>query len=218
MSIIKGSGGGGGGGSTSRVAQEAPDNLQSKQYAKIIDLVSEGEISGLVNGLKSIYLDGTPIQNADNSLNVDGVIFDSRSGTQGQTFITGFSGVESEKSVGVEVTAATSAVRSITGANIDSVRVTLSVPRLKSQSITTGDINGTKVKIEIDLQDNGGGFVLAKADDITGKTSSRYQRAYNVPLTGTGPWDIRVRRITADSTGQELQNKTFWDSYTEVID
>ena len=218
MSIIKGSGGGGGGGSTSRVAQEAPDNLQSKQYAKIIDLVSEGEISGLVNGLKSIYLDGTPIQNADNSLNVDGVIFDSRSGTQGQTFITGFSGVESEKSVGVEVTAATSAVRSITGANIDSVRVTLSVPRLTSQNITTGDINGTKVKIEIDLQDNGGGFVLAKSDDITGKTSSRYQRAYNIPLTGTGPWDIRVRRITADSTGQELQNKTFWDSYTEVID
>ena len=218
MKIIKGSGGGKGGGGTARVAQEAPDNLQSKQFAKIIDLVSEGEINGLVDGLKSVYLDNTLLQNADDSFNIEGVSFDARAGIQGQTFISGFAGVESEKAVSLEVTAASSVVRSISDVDIDSVRVTLSVPRLTSQNTTNGDISGTKVQIEIDLQDNGGGYVLAKADDITGKTSSRYQRAYNIPLTGTGPWDIRVRRITADSTTAALQNKTFWDSYTEIID
>ena len=219
MSIIKGSGGGGGGGGgTATVAVIAPDNLQSKQYAKIVDLISEGEISGLVDGLKSVYLDGTPLQNADGSLNVEGVTLDTRTGTQGQTHIGGFAGVESEKSVGVEVTNASSVTRSITSLIADSARVTISVPRLTLQDTTTGDVSGTKVNIEIDLQNNGGGFVLAKSDSITGKTSSRYQRAYNIPLTGTGPWDIRVRRVTADSVDDALQNKTLWDSFTEVID
>jgi len=219
MNIIKGSGGGGkGGGGSSRVATEAPDNLQSKQFAKFVDLVSEGEISGLVDGLKSVYFDNTPLQNADDSFNVEGVSFDTRAGIQGQTYITGFPGVESEKAVSVEVTAATSIVRSITDTDVDSVRVTLSVPRLTSQNIENGDVSGTKVQIEIELQIDGAGYVLSVADDITGKTSSRYQRSYLVPLTGAGPWDIRVKRITADSTSQALQNQTFWDSYTEVID
>ena len=218
--IIRGSGGGGkgGGGGTTRVATEAPDNLQSKQFAKFVDLVSEGEINGLVDGLKSVYFDNTPLQNADGSFNVNGVTFDTREGIQGQTYITGFAGVESEIAVSVEVTNATSIVRSITDTDIDSVRVTLSVPRLTSQNTTNGDVSGTTVKIEIELQIDGGGYVLSVADDITGKTSSRYQRSYVVPLTGTGPWDIRLKRITADSDSQALQNQTFWDSYTEVID
>ncbi len=217
--IIRGSGGGGKGGSgTTRVATEAPDNLQSKQFAKFVDLVSEGEINGLVDGLKSVYFDNTPLQNADGSFNVNGVTFDTREGIQGQTYITGFAGVESEIAVSVEVTNATSIVRSITDTDIDSVRVTLSVPRLTSQNTTNGDVSGTTVQIEIELQIDGGGYVLSVADDITGKTSSRYQRSYVVPLTSTGPWDIRVKRITADSDSQALQNQTFWDSYTEVID
>ena len=196
---------------------EIDDNLQSKQYAKIIDLLSEGEIGGLVNGLKSVYLNGTPLENSDGSLNFNGVALESRVGTQSQTFMPKFNSVESVTAVSTEVTTVSSVTRSVTDANADAVNVTLSVPRLTNQDTTTGDISGASVDITISVQDNGGGFVLAKSDTISGKTSSRYQRAYNIPLTGTGPWDIKVERVTADSISSALQNKTFWDSFTKVI-
>lgn len=355
--LIRGAGGGGkSGGGSARVAQEAPDSLRSKQYARVIDLVSEGEIVGLVNGLQSVYLDDTPVQNADGTFNFDGVTLYSRNGEQSQDVVPGFSEIEAESAVSVEVTRNAPTVRSITSDMADYARVTVSVPRLTKQDVTNGDIDGTSVRVAIDVQSNGGGFVAQKIgfgtlplqvagavassvnqeilsasvrltwtggvvtsssnwysqpqgapqsirwrleyrevgnvtwlalrsgsfsgsgryenritgglggsrvyvaptdsvsipfspatqgvyefryvilsgtgtlkiggdaqtfllyDDIRGKTSSKYQRAYRIPLTGEPPWDIRVRRLTADSTSQALQNQTFWDSFTEIVD
>lgn len=360
--LIRGAGGGGkSGGGSGRVAKEAKDSLRSRQYARVLDLVSEGEIEGLVNGLQSVYLDDTPIKNPDGTFNFDGVSFAYRPGTQSQSHIPDIPLVESEQNVGVEVKNDTPIVRSITDSNIDSARVTLSVPRLSKQDTTNGDIKGTSVRIAIDLQTDGGGYVTqiigsdavnlsssgdeatsgsndlvsasleitwsglasnqfsnynffgggpfkgvyqtfnyrvdyravgattwiplqsgafsgtsyqlqttnpsgfgtsyttmaptgnstilfqpetvdayefrvvklsgsgsatidgsgdgpVEYDDISGKTSSKYQRSYRINLPGDGPWDIRVRRITADSTSQSLQNQTFWDSFTEIID
>jgi predicted phage tail protein len=88
--VYRGSGGGGkggGGSGSSRVAQEDPDTLQSRQNAKILDLLGEGEWEGLVNGLQSVFLEGTPIIAADGSENFPGVQFDFRTGTQDQTYI-----------------------------------------------------------------------------------------------------------------------------------
>lgn len=220
MSRIGGAGGGGkgGGSSSGHVPVESPDSLRSRQYARVVDLVSEGEIVGLVDGLKSVYLDGTPIQNADGSLNFSGVTLATRTGTQAQPYIAGFPAVESEIAVGAKVTAAASVTRTITTANINAARVTISIPRLSYQNPSNGDLGGTSVQVAIDVQNNGGGFVEVKADTITGKTTGKYQRAYRVELSGSGPWDVRVRRLTADGGQSNLANETWWDSYTEIID
>jgi predicted phage tail protein len=339
--LIRGAGGGGkGGGGGGQSAVEAPDSLHSKQYARVVDMVSEGEIGGLVDGLRSVFLDNTPIQNADGSLNFQGVSLDTRVGTQVQGYIPGFPSAESEQAVGLEIKAATPVIQTITDTTITSARVTVSVPTLTTQDTGNGNINGASVQLAIDVQSNGGGFVaqpvskiwnsqsitgrftapagsygigmrvtasasqacgvtfqiqyktaaagawttlqsdtlnvvrsvkhvylagkwkyvsgynpvsrdyytgtlpadtymvqvvyisglasiaassaywLAQTftDTISGKTTSKYQRSYHLALAGTGPWDIRVRRLTADSTSVALQNKTFWDSYTQIVD
>lgn len=217
-SLIIGAGGGKGGGGSARVAQEAPDSLRSKAYARVVDLVCEGEIEGLAAGLQSVYLDDTPIQNADGSYNFTGVTLEARTGTQQQSYIPGFSSVENEVSVGVECKYGQPVVRSITDPDVDAVRIKVSIPTLTLQDITNGDLNGASVTYAIDLQSRGDGYVQILQDTVSGKTSSRYQRSYYVPLSGTGPWDVRLRRITADSTQASLQNKTFLESYTEVIE
>lgn len=359
--LIQGAKGGGkGGGGSARVAVESPNTLQSKQFARVIDLVSEGEIGGLVNGLKSVYLDETPIQNNDGTYNFTGINIQGRVGTQGQTAIAGFTAAESENSVNTEIKYNQSVTRTITNKNVNATRVTVSLPALTYQNMTNGDLSGNSVEIAIDIQNNGGGFVaqplrtvidkasfsivngdafmqqasdyitmtviwasttssyyrngsyesgrveiqyrlkgssnawvvaetytfsgrwtrvqtqqqynygfmsafgwygyswsapsetkqfsftLPKAqyefrtvvvsgtgdanitdgeitvpaytDIISGKTTSKYQRSYYIQLPAGGSWDIRIRRITADATTSNVQNKTYWDSFTEIID
>lgn len=214
--VISGAGGGKGGGGGGG-AVEAPDSLRSKQYARVLDLISEGEIEGLVDGLKSIYLDGTPLQNADDSFNFQDVVVDSRTGTQTQPYIPGFDAVESVVDVGVEVLQNISVTRTIMDQNVDAISVTITVPQLSTQDTTNGNLNGGSVAIAIDVQTNGGGFSQVVSDTITGKTMSSYQRSYRINLPGDGPWDVRVRRITADSTATVV-NKTFWTDYTTIFD
>jgi predicted phage tail protein len=219
---IHGAGGGGkGGGGSSRAPVESPDSLRSRQYARVVDVVSEGEISGLIDGLKSVYLDDTPVQNADGTFNFSGVTLVSRVGTQNQTYIPGFPAVESETAVATEVLYGLPVTRSIVNPNTNAVRVTVSTPRLTYQNPSTGDLGGTGVQFMISMQTAGGGFVpVALPDDgvFSGKTTSKYQRAYRIPLTGTGPWDIRVARANLDSTTATVEDSTYWDSYTEIID
>ncbi|MCS6766643.1 MAG: phage tail protein [Candidatus Protistobacter heckmanni] len=215
--LIIGAGGGKGGGSA-RVAQEAPDSLRSKAYARVVDLISEGEIEGLADGLKSVYLDDTPIQNADGSYNFSGVTLETRPGIQQQGYVRGFSSVENEVAVGVEVKASAPVVRSITDPDVDAVRIKISVPQLTNQDTTNGDLNGSAVTFAIDRQVGGGGFVEVITDTISGKTTTKYQRNYYVPMPAGTTRDIRVRRITADSTSTAIQNKTVLESYTEVIE
>ncbi len=191
--------------------------LRSRAYARIMDLVSEGEIEGLVDGAKSIYLDGTPLQNADGTFNFQNVTYDTRTGTNSQAYVPGYAGVESETNVNTEVKASASVVRTVSNTDVNAVRVTVSVPALYFQK-DDGDLKGQTVSLAIDVQPSGGSYSEVLADDIDGKTTSKYQRSYRVPLTGTGPWNIRLRRVTADTTNPRLQNKTFWDSFTEIID
>ena len=221
MIIGAGGGGGKGGGNSGSTPTEAPDSLRSKAFAKVLDLLSEGEIEGLVDGAKSIYLDGTPLQNADGTYNFTGAAWSNRNGTQAQSYITGFSAVESSTTIGVEVKASASVTRQFTNPNLNAVRVTIGVPGLSVTDTSTGNISGTSVGIAIDVQTNGGGFVrqdLGGRATISGKTSSRYQRDYRIALTGAGPWDIRVVRLSADSASSTVVDKTFWDAATEIID
>ncbi len=192
-------------------------SLRSKAYATILDLVSEGEIQGLVDGAKSIYFDGTVLQNANGTYNFENVTFDSRTGTQAQTYIPGIPSVESETSVNVEVKNTTPVVRTVSNSDLNAVRVTLYTPALYKQK-DDGDLDGRDIQIAIDVQSNGGGYVQKITDTISGKTTSKYQRDYRVALTGSAPWDIRVRRISADTDSAKIQDKLYWESYTAIID
>lgn len=219
MVVIRGAGGGGGkgGGSDVRTPEEDPDSLSSVQFATVLDAISEGEIDGIEGGSKGIFLDGTPVQDANGNNNFQGYTVATRNGTQAQSYIPNLSGAESEKGVGVQVTNGSPVTRSITDTDVDRVRVTIAVPALQ-QIEEDGDIRGTSVSISIQLQYNGGGYTTVVTDTISGKTSDNYQRDYMVTLSGSFPVDVRVVRNTADSSSTRLQNTTNWSSYTEIID
>ena len=312
---------------------EQPDSLRSKSFARLIDLVSEGPIEGLVNGLQSVYLDDTPLLNATGTFNFKGVDIRRREGTNDQQFVPGYSSVENTTTVNVEVKADTPVVRNFTDPNINAVRLTFGIPSLLYQNQENGDSLGTYVGLQIDLQTAGGpwvpqvigyedkamswdGSLLSSMYDvgtnfqvttkwtvglggpsspraceyklqyrlrgtttwtdyttrsvkpkayyqgangtdaiwfslpygsyefkvlkmnsaagtlslsgsvsvpgyyltIQGKTTSRYQRDVRIPVSGSGPWSIRVRRTVPDSTSSYLQNKTFLDATTEIIE
>lgn len=220
MKLIRGSGGGGGkgGGGEARVPQEAPDSLQSKAFVKVIDLVGEGEIEGVVDGFKSIYLDGTPLQNPNGTFNFRGVEVDFRTGTQDQEYIPGFGTTENELAVGVEVKKATPIVRTFTNPELDAVSVRISLPQLTEQDPKTGDLKGFEVRYAIQLQSNGGGYNTVWSETIIGKCTSKYERQYRVDLEGDAPWDVRVVRQSDDENSVLKQNKTYWESYTEIVD
>lgn len=203
----------GGGGST-RTPTEAGDNLNSAQYAQVLDLISEGEIQGLKDGDKSIFLDNTPLQNANGTYNFQNVTVYTRNGTQNQSYIPGSPGIEDEKPVGVQVQQPTPIVRTITDANVDAARITITVPQLQLFT-DKGDINGTDVRLQIAVQYGGGGYTTVIDDTIAGRTADSYQRDYLVDLATT-PADIRVTRVTPDSGSDKLANAFNWTSYTEI--
>ena len=156
--LIGGGGGGGGkGGGKQYIPTTATDGLNSNQYAKVIDLISEGEIQGLKDGLKSILINNTPLQNADGSLNFQDVSVYTTNGTQSQSALLFSNDIENEISVQTGVLNGFPVIKSITRPNVDAARITISIPQL--QSITDkGDINGAQVRLQIAVQYNGGGF------------------------------------------------------------
>ena len=225
MTYIQGSGGGGGGGGgkggggggQSYVATESDDSLQSVQYGSVLDLLSEGEIEGIEGGAKGIFLDGTPIQSSAGADNFSGYTLVTRNGTQAQTYIPNTNGTELEKGVNVEASFTAAVTRTITDVDVDRVRVTVQMPACRTIE-TNGDITGNSVDIEIQVQYNGGGFTTVIADKISGKTTNSYQRDYMVTLSGAFPVDIRLKRVSEDAISARSQNKTYFYSYTEIID
>lgn len=220
LGVVQGAGGGGGGkggGGSTHVPSEADDSLQSVQYGSVLDLISEGEIQGIEDGVQGIYLDGTPVQSSDGTDNFTGYTVVTRTGTQAQSYIPSTSGIESEQAVSVEITAAASVTRQISDSDVDRARITVQVPALQIIE-DDGDIIGHTVSIRCRVQYNGGGYTTIFEDTISGKTTNSYQRDYIVNLTGAFPVDIRLERISADETSARRQNRTFWFSYTEIID
>jgi predicted phage tail protein len=220
LGVVQGAGGGGGskgGGGSTHVPSEADDSLQSVQYATVLDLISEGEIQGIEDGVQGIYLDGTPVQSSGGTDNFTGYTVVTRTGTQAQSYIPNTNGIESEQAVSVEITAAASVTRQISDSDVDRARITVQVPALQIIE-DDGDIIGHTVSIRCRVQYNGGGYTTIFEDTISGKTTNSYQRDYIVNLTGAFPVDIRLERISADETSARRQNRTFWFSYTEIID
>lgn len=207
------------GGGSPRQPVEAADSLHSTSYARVLDLLSEGEISGLVNGLRSIYLNETPLQNADGSMNFQGVQADFRAGTQWQAPIAGFPASESTASINVELKSGTPWVRAVNNRNLSAVRVTLGVNGLRTVDTSNGDINGYSVKYAIDLQTDGGAWVEVINTSFTGKTTQQYRRTHRIDLPeAASGWVVRVRRLTANAASDKISDVTIIDSFSEVID
>jgi predicted phage tail protein len=219
--LIAGAGGGGGfgkggGGGAARTPTTATDGLDSRQYANLIDLISEGEIAGLKDGLKSIYLDNTPLQNPDGTYNFENVTVYTREGTQSQEAIPLADAIEDERSVNVVVRSDGAVTRTITDSQTDAVRITISVPRL--EFITNeGDTVGESFRLQVQIQYNGGGFSTVIDHTASGRTGDLYQESYLVNLSGTFPVDVRMVRISADSNDLRRSNEFTWTSYTEII-
>ena len=210
-----GKGSGGGSGST---PVEAPNTLQSSSTARLIDLIGEGPIVGLVDGLKSVYLDKTPLQNANGSYNFKGVKIEERTGEAIQSYIPGFPTVETEVDVSTQVKMGAPVVRTVSNLSATRVRVKIRIPALTTQSPETGNIDGGEVSLLVSVQPNGGTWSEGILMTIAGKTTSPYERQQQVALIGTGPWNVRVTRITSNSESAATQNDSFWSSYTEIVD
>jgi predicted phage tail protein len=211
-------GAGGKGGSNARQPVETPDSLRSIARARILDLVSEGEIRGLVAGNQSIYLDQVPVQNADGTLNFDGVRIETRSGTQDQTYIAGFPSVENEIAVNVELRGESPVVRSATGSQLSALRLRLAVPGLQKINTQNGDTNGYSISYAIDLSTNGGPYNTVLNTAFTGKTTTQYERSHRIDLpTGTS-WQARIRRLTPNANSGTVADTVNVLSMTEVVD
>ncbi|EPL9941467.1 TPA: phage tail protein [Enterobacter hormaechei subsp. xiangfangensis] len=196
---------------------EQPDSAQSMARCRMLLALGEGEFAGGLDAT-SIFLDGTPLGNADGTMNFENVSWEFRPGTQTQTPIPGFPAVENETRVGVSLTKATPWTRALSNTQIDAVLVRIGIPGLQQQE-NDGDIVGTTVKYHIDLAVDGGAFSTVMTRTVTEKLSSLYELTHriNLPKASTG-WQIRVVRDTDDSTSQMLQNKTQVQAITEVID
>lgn len=205
----------GGGGSQ---ATESPDSLHSISYARLLSLMSEGEIKGLADGLKSVYLDSTPLQNADGSMNFQRVSVDLRTGTQYQEHIPGFPASESTQSVNVELRYGTPFVRGFSNPELSAVRVTISIPGLQ-QVKKNNDITGASVSYNIEVATDGGPLQYVMTGTVTGKTTSTYTRTHRIDLPqATKGWQIRITRTTFNSASNKISDKTYIESVTEVID
>ena len=220
----------------------APDTLHSRAFATVQDLISEGEIEGFASAskegltkgttaydnasLKDVFLDDTPILNsnasssspADTDFNYRDVTFKSKFGTSNQTAMSGIP-AESRSPTGVAVTVTTSApvTRQVTNTDVDAVIVNLTWPQIQVAE-DDGDIRGDTVEYKIQVQYNSGGFTDVISTSVSGRTADAYSRDHRINLTGAFPVDIRVIRVTADSTESNRVNAFQFTSLQEVID
>ena len=218
-----------------------PDTLHSRQFATFLDLVSEGEIEGFASpskegltkgttsynnsALKDVFLNNTAVLKSTASssnpnttdFNFQNVGFTPRFGTANQTHIPGIESSESTTAVGVVVTNASPVTRTITNTSVDAIKVSITLPQLQ-RATDAGDLLGSSVQFKISVQYNSGGFTDVITDTITGRTADAYQKDYRVDITGAFPVDIRITRITADSTSSSLVDAFQWSSFSEIID
>ena len=218
------------------------DALSSKQFATIVDVLSEGEIEGFPSAaaftkgtanyntaaLKDVFLGKTPVLRASadptntqaTDFNFQDVEFEPRFGTSNQTFISGIANIESETNVGSKVENGTPISRQITNSNINAVRVTLRFNGLQTFE-TNGDVNGATVELTIKIIQNNGTTSTPISDTVTGRTSSAYNRDYRIDLPSSlnYPITVQVARVTADATDpNRLRDEFFFQSFTEIID
>jgi predicted phage tail protein len=215
---ITGHKGGKGGGSSGGLS-ESPNTMRSKAVARLIDLISEGPTVGIVGGHKGVYIDGTPLQNDDNSYNFEGIVVEERTGLPTQDIISGFPSAENPVDLGsISVTTVNPRTFTVSDSTVDAVRVTVGVPMLQHMN-SKGALRWDYAALEIWLKTNTGSYVKVQDVEFNGKTSSPYHRSIRVDLPpGGAPWTVKIVRVTPDATVQSIQNETVLVGYSEIID
>lgn len=214
--VIKGAKGGS---KSQRQPKIANDTTASKTYARLQYGMSEGEVEGLANGFKSIFLDDTPVESDSGARNFQDVTLDFRSGTNDQTYMEGFESIASETSVGVELKSDTPWVKGITNLNLDAVIVRVRFGALKKQDPSNGDVSGIVIDYSIEVQTDGGAWELMLDTKMSGKTSANYERTHRIGLPkANNNWLIRVTRKTPNSSSEYVSDKMYIQAITEVID
>ena len=236
--IGAGGGGGKGGGGSRRTPVTEKDSLDSREYANVTEAIAEGEIEGLANGFKSVFFNDTPLQNEDDTYNFQDVILHERTGTDPQTVIPldSSKSVLSATNVNVEVRKDSPVVRSINDTSVDAANVTITIPILQRIDNSNGDTFGTEVQLKIEIR-----YVATNNTDtetepdttsyiekvspeiggtIKGRTADSYNKAFHIEFDrttyATHTVDIRVSRITDDSTDSFLSNAFNWSSFTTI--
>ncbi|HBR1212686.1 TPA: DUF1983 domain-containing protein [Klebsiella pneumoniae] len=223
--LIAGAGGKKSSGS-SRTPVEADDTVNSRAMASILDLLGEGVVGGLINGAKSIFIDGVALENEDGSFNYSGVTWDFRDGSQDQSPMPGFDFVETPKAVNTQLKTTNAVTVDIDNDDADRVRVIMKFPSLRNIDKKTGDTNGTSVQFKFQLANGNGSFydVIATGESssdvtLTAKKTGVYYRSYEIQLPKPGrAYKVRVLRLSADSNDQYLFNDTWVDSIGEIVD
>jgi predicted phage tail protein len=208
-----------GGSQSQRQPKVANDTTASKTYARLQYGMSEGEVEGLANGFKSIFLDDTPVENDSGARNFQDVTLDFRSGTNDQAYMEGFESIASETAVGVELKSDTPWVKGITNLNLDAVIVRVRFGALKQQDPNNGDVSGIVIDYSIEVQTDGGSWELMLDTQMSGKTSANYERTHRIGLPkANNNWLIRVIRKTPNSSSEYVSDKMYIQAITEVVD
>jgi predicted phage tail protein len=208
-----------GGSKNQRQPKVANDTTASKTYARLQYGMSEGEVEGLANGFKSIFLDDTPVENDSGARNFQDVTLDFRSGTNDQAYMEGFESIASETAVGVELKSDTPWVKGITNLNLDAVIVRVRFGALKQQDPSNGDVSGIVIDYLIEVQTDGGSWELMLDTQMSGKTSANYERTHRIGLPkANNNWLIRVLRKTPNSSSEYVSDKMYIQAITEVVD
>ncbi|HAY0262542.1 TPA: DUF1983 domain-containing protein [Escherichia coli] len=211
----------GGGGGKTKTPELLNDNLYHKQFYRVLDILSEGPIYGPVNTtapLNCVMLNDTPITDEVGNTSIPGVSVAWRPGTLDQSPINGFNAIESTVMVNAKVTHDTPLVRTVSDPNVTRVRLNIGVDSLV-ESDSESNQHNTTVIMAIDVKPSSSStWSAVKAVSITGKISGEYLESHIIDAPSESPFDIRVRRVTADSVSDLLQNDTRWNSYSEIID
>lgn len=196
------------------------DTSASKSYASIAYGISEGEIVGLIDGAKSVYLDGTPVTSVSGDINIPDVKIQERKGTNDQTHLEGFPAVVNEKQYNnIEMLQTTHFVHYINDTNLDAVGIRFTFGALQETNPDNGDVSGTTIEYAIDVQADGQGYQELLRTSIVGKYSAGYQRYHRIELPQADEgWEVRIRRITPNTTSTYIADKMYLDAVAEILD
>lgn len=209
-----------GGSSNVHTPVEDPDSLISNATVRMLLALSEGETVPIsAEDLpKRVYMDGTPVQNDDGSVNIPGVTLEYRNGTPQQEPINGFPAVESETRINVELKKSAAWVRNITNTEIDAVRIRMNFRLVIQQK--DGDRVGGRIEYRIEYRKVGdSAYTVAFNGAVDGKQKDNYERDHRIdlPKSSTG-WQIRVTRLTDDSTSDTTVLNSGIVAVTEIVD
>ena len=203
-------------------------DIRTVQTAKLMFALSNGTIWGPphpASPMMDVYFNDVPIQNPDGSFNFNGVAMTMNPGTLTQSPLTGFSDTESLTGSGAQITFASPQTISIPNGGPGAVRLNITLPALYNQDTGNGNMNGDSVTLKFEVSNNGGAYQDmtglvdgAGQGTISGMSTGTVAKGFLIPLysTGTGPWQVRITRVTADNGTAYRVNATYLQSYAII--